>query len=110
MDEISLIEGAVLGVSTAIFIKYGVSLDPINYGIMIINAINNTTLFFPNAANSAINVSGFVNYMIIILTILGIVILIASLWDVYCKIKDNEINLQLFVVGFLFGFFLILIA
>jgi hypothetical protein len=106
-----LSEGAVFGASTSIPIKCGISLDTTDYGILIIKTVSNAMAILPNSANIINNLSGLVNNTIIIFPLMGIIILLATLIDAFRKIQENLIvNLTLYVIGFIFGFFLIIIG
>lgn len=101
-------EGAVLGVETAIPLKYGISLDLTYYGILFIKAVNNS---MPIMANSVFNFNSIYNEMIVLLIILGFFVLVVTLYDAYQKIQDDWIgNGCPYVFGFICGLCLIIFA
>ncbi|WP_413827373.1 hypothetical protein [Methanobrevibacter sp. UBA313] len=101
------VEGAILGITTTIPLKYGVSLDPVDYGILLLRTID----LLPRNSNSIFNIDGDINFFInflIVLTVIGVIITIV---DIYRKIQDDPTTrLPVFGIGFLFGLILILMA
>ena len=65
------VEGAILGITTTIPLKYGVSLDPVDYGILLLRTI----ALLPRDSNSTFNIDGDINFFInflIVLTVIGL--------------------------------------
>lgn len=102
-----IVEGAFLGITTAIPLKYGVSLDPVDYGILLLRTI----ALLPKNSNFTFNIDGYINLFINILIILMVIGVITTIMDVYRKIQDDPTTrLPVFGIGFLFGLILILMA
>ena len=101
------VEGAILGVTTAIPLKYGVSLDPVDYGILLLRTIAS----LPKNSNSIFNVDGYINFFINILMVLLVIGVILTIMNVYRKVQDDPTTrLPVFGIGFLFGLILIFIT
>ncbi len=100
-------DGAILGITTSIPIKYGFSLDPADYEILLLKTI----ALLPKKSNSTFNIDGYINFFIIILIIFTFIAGITTLVDVYRKIQDDPTTILPVLVGrFLFGSIVILMA
>lgn len=102
------IEGFCLGFTIAIPIKYGVSLDPIYYRTLVLTTISNATTNVSNNSNSLFDLDSFISRLIIILGLIGIVISVVGIYDIYTEIQDEPLNkLSVYGFGFLVGLILV---
>jgi len=102
-------EGFCLGFTTAILIKYGVSLDPIYYGTLVLTTVSNVTYSSPYNSNPVIDLDSFISGVIIILAIIGILISAIGIFDFLKEVKDEPLTkLPAYGLGFIFGLLLVL--